>query len=553
MSTLEYTSSMFAPHSVSCLDTCSPPQVININMAFNSIESISIVDTCGNEYGIDSLKIAYSIDNVCWSCYMSYDEFFTNTLNMKTDFYARIKVNGSVGGVSINGISYSDYSVVLDSGFQFTYCSTEVSSNLYSPYTNMDCAIGLQQQLVENVACMFGIPIYYFKLSPDTGSADLTFKEYALMNVEAVKQIKMIVMDNQMPSSKPTFNEWGLDWESDWETEISKGMFATAFGPTAQPMEGDLIYVPMMKRMWMVNGAYEEKKDAFMWNATTFKLALVKYQQKDSVDLGDTEDFVNKLVKNKYEDLFGDQENLDSNEKNLESPTYRPDNLYSVATSDAFRKYITTDSIDFKNGIIYYKGTMIADDKYIMSSMKKSKIVYQNKFCGDSATVSFIIKPYPCVYSEVFMMLSGITFNIDQTKVSTSITLVNNKKCKVVLQNNKTYFVIFRWAKHMNIVEAFAAEYVHADMPEYKLQNHHYWFDIDNAMTSSARYDIEMIQDTEGSIELNTFSGEITNIKVFDIYVGNTSEILQMLPNNQHLLLNDTARKLISNNGGLVR
>ena len=167
----------------------------------------------------------------------------------------------------------------------------------------------------------------------------------------------------------------------------------------------------MMKRMWMVNGAYEEKKDAFMWNATTFKLALVKYQQKDAVDLGDSEAFVNNLVKNKYEDLFGDQENLDSNETNLESPTYRPDALYSVATSDAFRKYITSDSIEFKNGIIYYKGTMIADDKYIMNSLKKSKIVYQKKFCGDEATISFIIKPYAANYSDKLMTASGIFFS----------------------------------------------------------------------------------------------------------------------------------------------
>jgi hypothetical protein len=82
----------------------------------------------------------------------------------------------------------------------------------------------------------------------------------------------MIIQDNQMPSSKPEFGDWAIDFQTDWETEISKGMFATAFGNTAQPMEGDLIYVPMMKRMWMVNGAYEEKKDAFsLLNSTHLK------------------------------------------------------------------------------------------------------------------------------------------------------------------------------------------------------------------------------------------------------------------------------------------
>ena len=543
---------MFSPNNLICLEGCAPPQIININMAFNEIESIRIEDNCGNAYPTESLSIAYSIDNVCWSCYMSFDEFIGSTLGINADFYVRIKVKGVIGGVYVNDIQYTDFNVALDSGFEFSYCSSSTSSNLYSPYTNMDCAIGLQQQMVENIACMFGIPIYYFKLAPVQSSADLTFKEYTLMNVSAVKQIKMIITDNQMPSSKPTFNEWGLDWESDWETEISKGMFATAFGPNAQPMEGDFIYVPMMKRMWMVNGAYEEKKDAFMWNATTFRLALVKYQEKGSVDLGDSEEFVNNLIKNKYEDLFGDQENLDSNEQALESPTYKPTTLYSVATSDAFRKYVSTDTIDFKNGILYYKGTMIADDKYVFNTLRGGKIVYQSKFCGDSGVLSFIINPYAVSWSGTLVKVAGLNFSLSQTKTSATIACENCPKCKITISPGSTYFVIFRWSKELNTMQAFAAKYVHADMPEYKLQNHHYWFDMDNGMSVSSKYDIELIQDKEGDVELYAFAGEITNIKLFDIYVSNDSEILQMLPNNQHLLINDTARKPISSSGVLI-
>ena len=107
------------------------------------------------------------------------------------------------------------------------------------------------------------------------------------MGVEAVKQIKLMVQDGMMPSSKPEFSEFGFDFSTDWETEISKSVFASAFGNTAKPMEGDLIYIPMMKRMWMVNGAYEEKNEGFMWQSSTFKVALVKYEDKGSVDLGD--------------------------------------------------------------------------------------------------------------------------------------------------------------------------------------------------------------------------------------------------------------------------
>lgn len=532
-----------------CLDTCNPIQIINFNMAFNDLEDLKIYDNCDNEYDLNGAMFAYSVDNICWSCYMNYNAFLSAILGLETDFYMRIKISGIIGKVTIGGVQFTDYSTCLDSGFNFSYCSSSTSSNLYNPYANMDCAISLQQQMTENVACMFGIPIYYFRLAPEASSADITFKEYTLMNVVDIKQIKLIVMDNQMPSSKPEFNDWGLDWQTDWETEISKGMFATAFGPTAQPMEGDLIYIPMMKRMWMVNDAYEEKKDAFMWNATTFKVTLVKYQNKDSVDYGFAESTIDSFVKNKYEDLFGDEDTLETNSDTLSSPRYNPNALYNVIESDAYRKYISKDTINFSNGILYYKGTMIADDKYILSCLNDSTIVYQRRYCGDEGTLSFIIKTYPANYNGNLIDVAGISLKISQTINKTTIDINNLNGFSLELDNNETYFIYLRWSKSMNIIEFSSAKYVHANVPIYKLQNHHWWFDIDHMQTKVSKYDLEMTQVEKGEIIVYSFNGEITNIKVFDIYDDNVSEILQMYPTNQHLLVNDTARKLVGSDG----
>ena len=97
----------------------------------------------------------------------------------------------------------------------------------------------------------------------------------------------------------------------------------------------------------------------------------------------------------------------------------------------------------------------------------------------------------------------------------------------------------------MNNVEFFAAPYTHADLPLYKLQNHHYWFDIDNGTTVVSKYNMEIPQEKHGDIVLHNLVGSITNIKVFDIYLDNVSEILQMYPTNNHLIVNDTARKIV--------
>ena len=534
-----------------CLDVCKPTQIVNINMAINSIEEIAILDECSNPYDNENLEFAYSLDSVCWSCYMDYMTFITNTLNLGTDFYIRVKVSGEVSNVLLNGNPFYDYSTSIATGFKFSYCSnlTSSNSNQYNPYINMECAIALQQQLTEMVACTVGIPCYYFKLAPNTGSKDITFKEYALMDVDSVKQIKLIIQDNQMPSSKPEFNDWGLDWQSDWQTEISKGMFATAFGPTAQPQEGDLIYIPMMKRMWMVNEAYEEKKDAFMWNATTFTVTLVKYQEKDSVNLGDTEELVNSFVKNKYEDLFGDNENIGSGEESVKAVLNNPENLYPVFETDSTRKYINTECLEFKETQTYFKGTMISEDIYDFNSYTKGNIIYQRKYCGTEGTFSFIITPKSGNLDSTLLSVGNIKIKIKQRKDKTTLTLINIPNMSLDLIPNETYFVYLRFSRDMNTSEFFGAKYIHADIPIYKLQNHHYWYDIDNGERKVSSYSVEMTVDTKSDVILSSFEGSITNIKIYEIYVDSISEILQMYPTNSHLLINDTARKIVELNG----
>ena len=332
--------------NTSCLEGCSPAQVINLGFAINDISTVEVYNNCDCKYDNNELQYAYSLDNICWTCYMSYDEILKMTITLKQDFYIRIKIKNVVGYLIVDNNKTNDYSTQIFQGFDFKLDNCANNKNMFNPYANLDCAISLQTQLAETVACMFGVPIYYFKLAPNQGSKDITFKEYALMDVEAVKQIKLIIKDGQMPSSKPEFTEFGLDWQADWETEISKGMFATAFGMKAQPMEGDLIYIPMMKRMWMVNGAYEEKNENLMWNSTTFRLMLVKYQEKASVNLGDTEELVDSFVKNKYEDLFGDEENVGSGSDAVDAPLYASNNLYAVFESDATRKYVSCKDLN---------------------------------------------------------------------------------------------------------------------------------------------------------------------------------------------------------------
>lgn len=541
---------------------CAPKQILtfNVPIKFDDIPNIKIYDNCCEEYANSSLEYSYSLDSICWSCYVSYNDILLNTVNIKNDLYIRIKVAGVIQKVLVNCCPYTTYTTVLDSAFRFSYCEVE-SPNMYAPYANMTCAIELNRHMADLVCCMFGIPIYYFRLNPNQGSKDITFKEYTLMEVDPPKQIKLMVQDGQMPSSKPEFNDFGLDWQTDWETEIGKTMFATAFGQNAQPMEGDFIYIPMMKRMWQVSGAYEEKKDQLMWCATTFKVTLVKYEEKGNVDLGELDDMVNSFVKNTYDDLFGDdnEDNAGSCEESVSAPNAAYDNLYPIYQSDATRKYVTTSGINIYDNSTYYKGTLISDAWYIFNTtFENQKIVYQKQYCGDNITISFVFKPLTLDLGDTFectlLEIGTLKINIVQDFSETTIIVNKHKKLSLSLVSGNTYFICIRWSKELNISEISSAIYTYnQNIPIYKLQSGNYYYDIDNMERVTSNWDIEFNVDKKTDIILNNFVGNITNIKLFNIYNDNISEILQQYPTNNNLILNDTARKLVGLDGLKIR
>ena len=541
---------------------CAPKQIItfNIPINFNQLSSIKIIDDCDKEYILDDLSYAYSVDNVCWSCYISHSDILRNVVDIKSDFYLRIKIGGPIKSIQIDNSLYTDYSTQLDSAFNFTYCDS--STNMYNPYANMSCAMDLNRQMSDLVCCMFGIPIIYFKLNPSENSKDITFKEYTLMNVEAPKNIKLIVADGQMPSSKPEFSDFGFDFSTDWETEIGKTMFATAFGNTAQPMEGDFIWVPMMKRMWQVTGAYEEKKDALMWNATTFKVSLAKYEEKGSVNLGNMEDLVDSFVKNKYDDLFGDdnEDTSGTNEVSIEAPVSAKDNLYPIFKSDATRKYVTCEGINISDKSTYYKGTVISDSCYGFDRVfDNQKVIYQKQYCGDDITISFIINPLLISDNDGYvsgkiLSIGSLFINIEQSKTETTIYVNKDSKLKITINSGETYFVYIRWSKSLNISEICAAKYTYNQaIPLYRLQNGHYYYDLDNTIKQTSKWNIEFSITEKSDITLHNLVGNITNIKVFNIYNDNISEVLQQYPTNNYLILNDTARKLLGLDGVNIR
>ena len=533
---------------------CAPAQVVSINDAVNDFSTIQLYNSNGSEINKECLEYSYSLDGVNWSCWLSYNDAGKILFEIESDYFTKIKVNDAIGKITIDNIDTENYSTSLFTCFDFTQLS-KVTNNLYNPYQNIGNALGLYQSLSDMVTNIVGLPIYYIKLKPNQNSKDITFKEYTLYDVDSIKQIKLVVKDGTMPSSKPEFSEFGFDFSTEWETEISKSTFATAFGDNAKPMEGDLIYIPMMKRMWLVSNSYDEKNEGLMWQSTVFKVLLSKYEEKGSVDLGDAQNFVDSLVQSKYEDLFGNDENKIAGLDFVSSPESSSVALYPIFESDAVRSYVKHSNglkdINAKlvNFQTYTNNILITENAYDWTGLlDESFIIYQKQFCGEDGTISFIIQPKTNFCKGTLMSVANISVDIDMTPAETVISI--NDLVSIKLTPTKTYFVYARWSRNMNIIELSAAEYSKPEnMPSYLVQPFHYKYALDKLITSTNKYDIELWQQEKKDVTLYSFDGKITNIKVFTKYIDSVTEILQMYPTNGNMLINDTARKFVEMTG----
>ena len=79
------------------------------------------------------------------------------------------------------------------------------------------------------------------------------------------------------------------------------------------------------------------------------------------------------------------------------------------------------------------------------------------------------------------------------------------------------------------------------------------YYDIDNRQTITDKWTIEYSVSNKVDVILNGFLGSITNIKLFNSYNDNISEILQMYPTNNTLIVNDTARNILGMDGVIQR
>lgn len=506
--------------------------IYRILLITKPIKSTSIVV---NRLGKDisrECRFSWSSDNVCWTNFTTYENYLSICKNIESDYYLRIRFTGDIPQINLDGLQLTCYTIYIDNANRFEI--QDCSNNEFCFFDNITCALLIQQQMADKIACLFGLPAYYFRVLPDKSTKELTFKEYTLHDVDDVKMVRLVIPDGQMPSSRPNFTDFDFDWEVDWEVEMSKTHFARAFGDTAFPKQRDFIYIPMMKRMYEVNSAYDEKEGMLMWQSTTWKLGLIKWNEKTNIDYTGFEDIIDKWVVNKFdiEPEILEQE-VDSGVTDVRMPLFIPNNVMNIYMTDSVRHSITENTIaDFS---VNHKNISITRNKYMFGS--PGYVRYQKEICGDCGTLTFVLEhvggdfqEHPIVqFGEVCLVLSP--------------NGISDGKISIDLEPG-IYIINYVWNYRLFTTELSAYRHTIADryrsLPPYKVKPDMYTFDYYNGATGAFNNDYIMISSMPCAIY--PYDCSMSNIKLYKQALDGEElkkEMLKYTTKHEHIIFND--------------
>lgn len=533
---------------------CQLYRILTFDQALKQPE-VKLLDQLHREI---QFQLSWSSDRVCWTNWVPYDQYKLLTRSIESDFYLRLRFSGILSAVLVDGTATSCYSITWE---PMNLTGDPCRTVGFNPYTGLDCALDLQLHMSDTIICTFGIPIYYIRISPEESSADYTFKEFKLHNVVDIKQLKLMVSDGQMPSSNPRLSDLDFDWEVDWETELSKTQFATAFGDTVVPKQRDIIYIPMMGRVWQVNSAYDEKQGGLLWRSTTWKLALIKYQDSTNVDKNIFEGIIDNFVGSTWENTFGDleenEQERESGYKQVKSPERAANNLYNLRMEDAIRDSYT------KNDLLIIEKTYCHHNNIITRNIykpldKNAEVVYQKGYCGEEGTIYMLIETpgYTDVGSRTVASFGPIEFQLGYGELDYGNEYVFGvEDLYVKLDMFSVYLIEYRWSKERTTRELRVFGQKHRmDLPVYMIRLEDYWFDFENPVgVARGEYNDDYIVCKPEVCRITPWPLLMGNIKLYNRYLDDTSELVKYTTTDDRCVFNDLARPVNSGLGYSVK
>ncbi len=377
--------------------------MVTFNGAFMSVSSFtSYAETTSpastdNDYFITNLR--WSSDNMTWSPWILLERNPDGTKSLPpmdfeagSNIYVQLKyIRVSQpepeipSGLAVTNIELDIETSVKESEYNSPAsksCPTqdyykgiriECEGNLFRVYDLMGPAISLNRELALSVSEMLGHEVCYFKVKSNERSKDFILKEYSLFNVNDVKNIRVVVPNNEFPDNKIMFTPFDMDFES-FEVHIVKEDFERAFGYCVRPEERDYLYFPLENRMYQVESPYLYKD--FMRDGVYYKVNLVKYQESLNIssEPGSTAQVLESELTQNFDQIFKEEneEEFSQITKPLQYKTLSTGN-YDFVRSDI------NELLNIKNHDINNYFTLVAKYAYDLKSVEYDTLAVKYK------------------------------------------------------------------------------------------------------------------------------------------------------------------------------
>jgi hypothetical protein len=233
---------------------------------------------------------------------------------------------------------------------------------LWNPYTSTNKILCLYSQINESISDMFGHCVKYFKTDARGNTRDVILKEYTIYEVSAVKDIKVLVPNNEFPEDDLRYSPYDVGFEEPFEIHITKEEFCRAFGQDRRPEQRDYLYFPLMDRMWEISSAFVAK--TFQEDSNFYKVQLFKWQDKVNVIRGATADSIVDDLTLNFDDVFKDEKDAEFTQ--ITKPLQY--NTISTGAYDFVRSVMNLDLIIVDDDINNY-WTIIAKYYYDLSTV----------------------------------------------------------------------------------------------------------------------------------------------------------------------------------------
>ena len=248
------------------------------------VVSLDIVQPMG--WTKDLEEWYWSYDNETWNGPLTHQDFTIFISNISNSFWFRCGVTFSKESglfepveilFSISGelTEPSQVSPRLNT----TIIKNNKTSNIWNPYAHNDYSIHLRKTLSSAVSDVFGHNVVWFHTEPDS-EGSVTFQTFSLHKVTSFQTIKVILKNDELPSSRPVISEWLADFEEEFQINIDKSEWETHF-PGTTPRVRDFVWIPLLNRMYSVNSQFEDRD--FMNTSPFWTLMLVKYQESSNI------------------------------------------------------------------------------------------------------------------------------------------------------------------------------------------------------------------------------------------------------------------------------